>query len=113
MGECFDMKKFKIESNDDLWVLVFSKKKLIGCVTVNRENILGNVCIAKNYRRGGTSTQAMRLINKFIEENKGKLPTLRLDVLDKNYKSLLRTFTTYGFIVVRSDDKHTFMTFKG
>jgi len=111
MGECFgsDYKKYKPPIDDNTWIMVFSKKKLVGFIMVDKKNVLWNVCVAKNYRRQGIAKEAMKYATQFVCDLKGKTPSLFVDIRNKDYKKLVRMYNTFGFEVVKSDDRTIYM----
>lgn len=109
MGECFDIKKYSAPIDDNTWIMVFSKKKLVGFIMVDKENILWNVCVAKNYRRQGIANQAMKQATQYVCNVKGESPSLFVDNRNKDAKKLIRMYTSFGFEIVKSDDRTTYM----
>jgi ribosomal protein S18 acetylase RimI-like enzyme len=109
MEECFDIKKYKAPVDNNTWILVFSKKKLVGFIMVDNDNVLWNVCVAKNYRRQGIATQAMKQATDYICNLRGKTPSLYVDNKDNKAKKLIRMYSSFGFEIVKTDDKYTYM----
>jgi len=109
MEQCFDIKKYKAPIDNNTWVMVFSKKKLVGFIMVDENNVLWNVCVAKNYRRQGIATQAMKQATEHICKLKGETPSLYVDNKDKNAKKLIRMYSSFGFEIIKTDDKYTYM----
>lgn len=111
MKECFGTEKYKPSIDDSTWILVFSKKNLVGFVTVDENNTLWNVCVAKNYRRQNIARQAMKKATEFVCNIKGKSPSLLVDNRGKNATTLIRMYKSFGFEEVTSDSKYTTMNF--
>jgi len=109
MGECFDMKKYKAPIDDNTWIMVFSRKKLVGFIMVDQNNNLWNVCVTKNYRRQGIAKEAMKQATQFVCGLNGKSPSLMVDNRNKDAKKLIRMYNSFGFEIIRSDDRHTYM----
>jgi len=109
MGECFDTKKYKPPIDDNTWVLVFSRKKVVGFITVDENDVLWNVCVAKNYRRQGIATEAIKQAVQYICNKRGKEPTLMVDNRNKDVKKLVRMYISFGFIVDHTDARYTHM----
>ena len=110
MNECFDIKKYIPDIDDKIWVMVFSRKKLVGFVTIDNNNIIWNVCVATNYRNRGIARQAIQIaIENVCPKNN---PRLLVDNKGKDYKKLIKLYTSYGFTLVKNDGKHTTMEFK-
>jgi ribosomal protein S18 acetylase RimI-like enzyme len=107
MGECFDLKKYKVPIDDNTWIIVFSKKKLVGFIMIDKKNILWNVCVAKNYRRQGIAKEAMKEATRHICNIKGEAPSLLVDNRNKDAKKLIRMYNSFGFEVIKSDDRFT------
>jgi len=112
MGECFDMQRYRAPLDNNLWIMIFSRKKLAGFITVDSENMLHNVCVAKNYRRQGLPIQAMKHAINYACKTKGKKPILVIDNRNKDAKKLIRMYTTFGFKIDRADDKNTYMSYE-
>ena len=111
MSDCYNVKKFKPDLNDDLWIIAFSKKKMVGFVTLGRNDVITNVCIAKNYRRSNIPISAMDQINKYICTLR-KAPVIIVDNLLNDYKRLVRMYESFGFEVQQRNDKTTIMIHK-
>jgi len=110
MNECFAVKKYTPDIDDKIWVMVFSRKKLVGFVAIDQKNVIHNVCVATNYRRRGIAQPA---IQSAVEDVCSKQkPRLLVDNLGKNYKKLIKLYTLYGFTLVKNDGKTTTMEFK-
>jgi len=101
-----DVKK-RIEINTDLWVMVFSRKKLVGFISVNSKNNIGYVSVAKNYRRGGIAMLAIKKANETICTRNGSAPLLSVDNSIKMYTKMIRLYEGIGFVVERNDGKTT------
>lgn len=112
MDECFGIKKYRVPIANDRWVLAFSRKKLVGFVTVDKKNVLWNVCVAKGYRRIGIAKTAIEQITKEACRWDGKNPSLFVKNTDKNYKKLIRMYKSFGFDVTSDDGEFTYMIYK-
>ena len=110
MFECFKVLKFIPDIDKKQWIIVFLRKKIVGFLTIDDENIIWNVCVAINYRRHGIAQQALQ---KAVETScKGKNPRLFVDNKDKTYTKLITLYTGYGFTLIKNDGKTTTMEFK-
>jgi superfamily II DNA or RNA helicase/ribosomal protein S18 acetylase RimI-like enzyme len=110
MDECFRVKKYIPDIDDKVWVMIFSKKKLIGFLVIDSNNVIWNVCVATNYRHRGIAQQAIQTaVNDICPNNS---PRLLVDNRGKNYKKLVKLYTGYGFTLVKNDGKNTTMEFK-
>lgn len=109
MGECFGIKKYRPDIDDSTWIMVFSRKKLVAFITVDKKNVLWNVCVAKNYRRQGIARAAMKMATGYVCDAKGKNPTLLVDNRDKDSNKLIRMYKSFGFEIKRADDRYTYM----
>jgi len=110
MGECFNEKKYKPEINDNMWIMVFSRKKLVGFMTIDNKNIISNVCVAKNYRRNNIAMNAMKQATQFICTKRGKTPTIMVDNRSKDYKRLVHMYESFGFTIEQNDGRFTQMS---
>jgi ribosomal protein S18 acetylase RimI-like enzyme len=110
MNECFSIKKYVPDIDDKIWVMVFSRKKLVGFLAIDNENVIWNVCVATNYRRRGMAKQAIQMAVSDVCSKKS--PRLLLDNRGKNHKKLFKLYTDYGFTLVKNDGKNTTMEFK-
>ena len=109
-NECFAVKKYVPDIDDKLWVMVFSRKKLVGFLTIDKNNVIWNVCVATNYRRRGIAQQAIQVaVDDVCPLNN---PRLLVDNRGKDYKKLLKLYISYGFTLVKNDGKITTMEFK-
>jgi hypothetical protein len=112
MADCFNIKKYKPELNDDLWIIAFSKKKMVAFVTLDRNDVIKNVCVAQNYRRrSNIAINVMSQINKYICKTR-KAPVILVDNLLTDYKRLIRMYESFGFEVQERTDKTTKMIHK-
>ena len=102
--------KYKPEINDNQWIIVFSKKKIVGFLTIDKNNLLSNVCIAKNYRRKDLHVQAMSQANKYLYETLGKTPTFPINKRLTNYNTLIRLYKSFGFVINKEDNLFSYMT---
>jgi GNAT superfamily N-acetyltransferase len=108
LEECFgETKRPSLDSL--LWVLIFSRKKLVGVLCSDNKGSLSRVCVSKNYRRQGIGKEAMKQATDFIAEKYKVTPMISVDNRDKNAKKLIRSYTSYGFEVSRTDARYTFM----
>lgn len=110
MEECFKQKNFQIQKNDDLWLLVYLRKKLVAFVTLDKNNVIWNVCVAKNYRRQGIAQEAMKEVTNEACAVRGKVPTLLVDNQGVDYKKIVKMYESFGFRIIKSDSKNTYMT---
>jgi ribosomal protein S18 acetylase RimI-like enzyme len=110
MNECFAVKKYVPDIDDKIWVMVFSRKKLVGFLAIDNNNVIWNVCVGTNYRRRGIAQQAIQTAVKDICPDKN--PRLLVDNRGKNYKKLVKLYNGYGFTLVKNDGKVTTMEFK-
>ena len=101
MNECFSVKKYVPDIDDKIWVMVFSRKKLVGFLAIDNNNVIWNVCVATNYRRRGIAQQAIQTVVKDVCPDKN--PRLLVDNRGKNYKKLVKLY---------NDGKVTTMEFK-
>jgi ribosomal protein S18 acetylase RimI-like enzyme len=108
MGECFDIQKYTPDINDNLWILIFSRK-LVGFLTIDSKNVIWNVCIAKNYRRNKIATNAISYAMQYICKNRSGSPVLIVDNFSKDYKKLVRMYESFGFKIQQKDEKETHM----
>jgi superfamily II DNA or RNA helicase len=110
MNDCFKVKNYTPEIDSKQWVMVFSRKKIVGFIVIDDKNIIWNTCIATNYRRRGMGKQAIEIaVSEVCPKNN---PRLKVDNLGKNYKKLISLYTSYGFTIVKNDQKITEMEFK-
>jgi predicted GNAT family N-acyltransferase len=110
MGECFNEKKYKPEINDNMWVMIFSRKKLVGFMTIGDNNVISNVCIAKNYRRNKIPVNAMKQATQYIAKKRGQTPVIMVDNRSKDYKKLVHMYESFGFSIVQNDGRFTHMS---
>lgn len=110
MNECFRVNKYIPDIDDKKWVMVFSKKKLIGFLAIDNNNVIWNVCVATNYRQRGIAIQAIQAAVDDVCPKKS--PRLFVDNRGKTYKKLIKLYTAYGFTIVKNDGKITTMEFK-
>lgn len=110
MFECFNIKKYKPDIDDKQWIFVFSRKKIVALLTVDKKNIIWNVCVAKNYRARGIAKQAIN--HAFNDICTRRDPRLLVDNLSKTYNKLIKIYKSYGFSIVKDDGKYTTMEFK-
>jgi len=106
--ECFGIKKYKPNIDSKQWVFVFARKKMVGFIAVDN-NIITNVCIAKNYKNMGIAQQAVKVaVNRICTKN------LQLIVAntEKSYNKLIKLYTSYGFDILMNDGKNTTMEIK-
>ncbi len=111
MGECFGNTRYRISQDDtNTWVLVFLRKKLVGFITIDNENILWNVCVAKNYRRQGIAGQAMQIAVSNACSIRGKNPSLLVDNRNKDSNKLIRLYQSFGFNIDKTEGQFTYLS---
>jgi ribosomal protein S18 acetylase RimI-like enzyme len=111
MNECFEIEKYRIPKNDNTWIVVFSKKKVVATLIFDNNAAIQNVCVAKNYRREGIGKEAIKQAMDYICAKLKKQPVLTIDNKEKNAKKLIRMYTTFGLEVSEVTDKHTIIKF--
>jgi len=112
MKQCFNIKNYKATIDDKKWIFIFKKKKIIGVLTIDTENVIWNLCVGKTYRRQGVAKKALdTAINQICPL---KNPRLFVDNKGTSYNKLIKMYTDYGFSIVSNDeDTHvTTMEFK-
>jgi ribosomal protein S18 acetylase RimI-like enzyme len=110
MGECFNTKKYSAPTNDHLWLIVFSRKKMAGFLVLDENNTIWNVCVAKNYRNQGIASEIIKQAVNYTCNIRGNNPTLLVDNLGETAKKLIKMYTGFGFKVIKTTDKHTYMS---
>lgn len=110
MGECFNTKKYSAPTNDHLWLIVFSRKKMAGFLVLDENSVIWNVCVAKNYRNQGIATEIIKQAINYSCNAKGNNPSLLVDNHGENVKKLIKMYTSFGFKVIKTTDKHTYMS---
>lgn len=103
--------KYKLPVNDHLWILLFSRKKLVACLAIDETNTLWNVNVAKNYRRQGIAQSAIKQATSYICKVRGAVPSLVVDNRDKDSKKLIKLYSGFGFILDKTDDRYTHMSY--
>jgi len=111
MTECFGVKKYTPEIDNRTWILAYSRKKIVGFLTLDENNIIWNVCVAKNYRNRGLAKEIMRQAVVRSCSIGGRKPTLLVDNKSKDQKKLVNMYLGFGFVVSKSDDAHTYMIY--
>ena len=94
--------------DDKEWIIVLSKKKIVAFLSVDKNNILNNVCVAKNYRRAGIGVQAMKQAVSIL----GRDVSIQIKNTEQNIKQLTKLYKGFGFDITKNDDKFTYMKFK-
>lgn len=108
MFECFGIKKYKPNIDSKQWVFVFARKKMVGFIAVNN-NIITNVCVAKNYKTMGVAQQAIKVaVNSICTKDL----QLIITNTEKSYNKLIKLYKSYGFDTVMNDGKNTTMEIK-
>ena len=59
MKQCFNIKNYKAAIDDKKWIFIFKKKKIIGVLTIDTENVIWNLCVGQTYRRQGIAKKAL------------------------------------------------------
>lgn len=108
MKDCFNLDKYSIKDDNNTWILVFSKKKIVVCMMLDKDNnILSNVCVAKNYKQRGLGKDAINFAIKYI----GKSPTLLVNNRSSDAKKLIKMYISFGFEIAQTDEFNTTMTY--
>lgn len=107
--ECFG-KAPELKIDNNMWIFVFSKKKLLGFVMLGTDNIIWNVCVGKNYRKQGIAKEAISQAVSVACGSKGN-PTLKVDNRTRDVKKLIRMYKSFGFETERTDEKYTYMKY--
>jgi len=110
MNECFK-DNFNVEYDENIWITAFIENKLVGFLTLDKNNIIWNVCVAKKYRLKGV---AKKIISETIKKvcSERKIPMLKVDKTKKTYKKLIEMYKKFGFIIDNDmDDEYTTMKY--
>ena len=101
MVKCFN-DEFKMEYDDSKWVMTFSRKKLVGFLSMGDDGIIWNVCVAEKYRRKGVARSVISQALYTICDN-NTVPTLHVDNKKQNAKTLVDIYKKLGFTVQSED----------
>lgn len=110
MKECFK-DNFDVEYNENIWITAFIEDKLVGFLSIDKNNIIWNVCVGKKYRLKGI---AKKIISEAIKKvcSERKLPILKVDKSKKTYKKLIGMYKKFGFIIDDDiNDEYTTMKY--
>lgn len=106
--DCKGVDRYKPEMDDKIWVFIFSRKKIIGFIIINKSNIINDICILSTYTR--------RKLSKFVtNESLKSIPnhsnSYIIEVINasKNYNKHIKTLNKYGFDIVKDDGKNTLL----
>lgn len=109
MKEVFSITKFIPKIDSKRWIMIYVRKKLVGFIVLDDNNMVDIVCIATNYRRQGIAQQA---IQTAVEDScQTKKARIIVNNLTKDYKKRVKLYTEYGFNLVKNDGKNTTMEF--
>lgn len=108
-GDFFGDKNYRIDMNNDTWIVIFLRKKIVGAVVLTSKKIK-NIFIAKNYRRQGIPQDAL---SQTFEKYEQIEPNISLENNNKNIDKNIKMFIKFGFKITKSDDKYTYMQFSG
>jgi len=104
---CFGTKKFNPPEDDNNWIIVYLKTKIVAVMMVDSKNTLHNVCVPQNYRRAGIHVASLKEATKKAMELSESVPTkppiLNLRKDDGNFEKLLRMYKSFGFTIIGSD----------
>ena len=107
--ECFGISNYSPGIDDSKWIFTFLRKKMVGFLSIDKKNIIWNVCVGEKYRRKGIAKKSIRAA---IEKTCPVDPKIYVDNKGKNYTKLIRMYKSFGFTIIANDGKRTTMEFK-
>lgn len=110
--EFYKVDKVSFLADDTTWILMFSRKKLVGMVNVDNEKIK-YFCVATNYmKRTELISDGINLAIDYIGSKLSIDPVLQLPSHIKGYEKILGLYKTYGLKILRVDGKITYLSNK-
>jgi hypothetical protein len=109
MKECLEVEKFKPVIDNNTWVLIFMKTKMIGCMMIDENKNLTNVCIGKTYRKPSVADEAIKEAMSVVQAIVRGNPSLVIE--SWRPKKLVDMYLSFGFEISKSDAKFTYMKF--
>jgi superfamily II DNA or RNA helicase len=107
---CFNVKKYVPVIDDSTWIMIKARKKMIGFIVIDTNNIISNICLSTKYRRERISKQIIQVALKDVCTSKS--PRMVIDNKGKEYDKLMQLYIGYGFTVVKNDSTITTIEFK-
>jgi hypothetical protein len=111
MKESYNIEKYTPNIDNHLWIIIFSRK-MVGFFSLDENNIISNLCIAKNYRRNNIAANAIKKATDYLSTIRKQTPTLIVDNFSKDYKKLIRIYESFGFEIEQKNDNQTRMIHK-
>lgn len=105
MKDCFKVEKFSYEITDDTWYMAYLKNNLVGFIVV-RDSYIIQACVGKNYKKQGIPKHVMGLLTQAANSK-----IIKVENIEKNYKSILRSYKSMGFTVTNDNGQITLLTF--
>ena len=110
--EFYKVDKVSFLADDTTWILLFSRKKLVGMVNVDDEKIK-YICVATNYvKRSELISDGIALATDYIRTKLNIDPIVQLPNHMKGYEKILGLYETYGLKILRTDGKITYLSNK-
>jgi hypothetical protein len=107
-NQCYGIKKYIPDIDDKKWIIIFSRKKIAGYLSIDNNNIIHNICVSTIYNKNDTAKQFIQSAVNYICPN---TPRLLVDNKGKDYKYLVKLYQTYGFNIIKKDENITYMEF--
>lgn len=111
MGECFGDKKYQTPIDNNTWIFVFLKKRIVGMIMVDSNNTLWNVCVGKDFREQSIGKKAINEAIKLVCSERKQTPNLLVQNSNSNAQKLIEIYEKLGFTISERTDEYTFMTY--
>jgi len=110
MEDCFDIKKYTPIIDDKQWVMIFSRKKFVAFLSIDKNNVIWDICVATSYEKKDI---AQYIIQTAISDIcPVASPRIVVDIKGKDYKIFINKYLLYGFTIVVNNEKTITMEFK-
>jgi ribosomal protein S18 acetylase RimI-like enzyme len=106
---CFNL-DIDINVNNDLWGFAIYKKKIIGCLYIDTDNVIWNVCTDPLYRGKGIAKKLILKIIKKRCENPIYLSVSKIQDIN-NYNKRIDLYKNLGFKIYSDNEKYTTMNY--
>lgn len=107
--ECLDIKKFSSSIEVGTFVLFLDKERIVGFITVNKENEIEYVAVNKTVRNKiyikNVIERGLAYLYSYLKRD---IP-LVVDIRGKRYQSLLSIYQNFGFKISQTKNKKTYM----
>ena len=119
---CLNLKtNYRVPMDSKTWILALARSKVVASLIQNDPDlkikmggytIISELCVAKNYRRGGIQQVVVKQMIENIKQTTGKTPLLVVNLKDPLANKNIALYESYGFKRHKTDENFTFLIYQ-